>query len=346
MSEGTEGNLTPIEKPSLMEYLGEWLPFKLPRIPLPQTAKNADKALGKLILSGANLAVARWQRAARIKDAKAEAAVELIQKGSQAIAQGVDAGDNELTERAIVAAIGESVEAQRNRERIAEFASAELERDPGPSDAKADIDDDWLNVFAGHAARVSKEEMQSLWARVLAGEIRQPGTFRLRSLSALSLIDAKEARLVHDHMNLVVEGTALYVGAKIDFVAFHVLLELESIGVIQGVGSSMKLEFDVLPEKPATLRLSGNYAIRIESKTERAVTLNNICALTPFGSELVKLAQADTPREGLPEDVAKNLMEEGLIIHLAALVPTPQPNAFRVHLLRQLQPPPNQGSEF
>jgi hypothetical protein len=196
-----------------------------------------------------------------------------------------------------------------------------------------------LNVFGGHAARVSKEEMQSLWGRVLAGEIRQPGSFRLRTLNALSLIDAKEARLVHEHMNLVVDRTALYVGPGNRLVAFNDLLELESIGVIQGVGSTMNLDVPVSPEKPATLRLAGNHAIHVASKTKQNLELHDVCALTPFGRELLKLAQTDTPRAGLPQDLAKNIMKEGLTIQLADLVPTPEPDTFRVVFQRQLEPP-------
>ena len=42
------------------------------------------------------------------------------------------------------------------------------------------VDDDWLLRWRDSAGRVSSEELQTLWGRVLAGEIKSPGTFSLR----------------------------------------------------------------------------------------------------------------------------------------------------------------------
>lgn len=338
MSEDTQGDLTPADKPSLLDYISDFLPFKLPSIPLPQTAKNLDKAAARLILSSADRFIGWSKRRAKVKDAQAEATVDLIRKGSNAVAERIDAGDRELAERAIIAAIGENIQAQRNRERIAEFASDELGLDPGSADATGEIDDDWLNVFSERASQVSKEQMQLLWGRVLAGEIRQPGSFRLRTLQALSVVDAEEAKLVHEHMNLVIDGTALYVGPENDFVSFGVLLELESIGVLQGVGGSMNLTFSVTSEQPTLCKLAGNHGIRIHSNKADTVALQDVCALTPFGKELYKLAKWEAFKEGLPEAVAKSLKKEGRIIELLKLTPTSNPTKFHFAVLRRLEP--------
>ena len=44
------GSVAPIlpSKPSLAEWLGSLLPFKIPHISLPQTAKNLDKSAARL----------------------------------------------------------------------------------------------------------------------------------------------------------------------------------------------------------------------------------------------------------------------------------------------------------
>ncbi len=330
--------ITAVEKPSFLKFLEGWLPFKLPRIPMPQTAKNLDKAMAKLVLLGGD-EVASWlKRRSKVNDARAKATIELIRKGSDVVGEQIDAGHRELTERAIEAAIGESVQGQRNRERVAQFAANELELDPGSLDAPGDIDDDWLNAFSDRAARVSKEEMQLLWGRVLAGEIRKPGSFRLRTLQALSVIEVQEAKLIHRHMDLVVNDLALYVGAQPELARFGELLELESIGVLQGVGSVLNLDLFVAKDKPAFLRLAAHYAVRITSETPNTLRLMDICALTPFGKELFKLAQAEAPRIGLAEALARALMREGFFIDLVKLIPTADQQEFEVEVQKRLEP--------
>jgi hypothetical protein len=262
----------------------------------------------------------------------------LIELGTQTIAKRVKAGDLELGDRAIIAAFGEAVRIQQNRERIAEYAADELEAEAATSDAKSEIADDWLNTFSQHAGRVSNDDMQRLWARVLAGEIRQPGTFKLRTLQALSVLEAQEAQLVHDHMNLVINGKSLYVGPGTKLASFGDLLELESIGVVQGIGSPLSLTIPVSPQLPGILHLASNHTILIHSDTPQSLTLGNVCALTPFGRELVKLARPQAFKEGLPELVAKSIVKEGLTIDLVDVVMAADLKSFEYTLQRRLEP--------
>ncbi len=55
-------------------------------------------------------------------------------------------------------------------------------------------DPDWFHRWAGFAKECSDEEIRSLWAKVLAGEIIKPGRFSLRLLHAVSLLRKNEAQ--------------------------------------------------------------------------------------------------------------------------------------------------------
>lgn len=46
------------------------------------------------------------------------------------------------------------------------------------------VDDDWFNTWRDYAGRVSAEKMQRLWGSVLAGEIKSPGQYSLRTLES------------------------------------------------------------------------------------------------------------------------------------------------------------------
>ena len=51
------------------------------------------------------------------------------------------------------------------------------------------IDHDWTARFFGDVQDVSTEELQSLWAKVLAGEVEKPGSTSLRTLGILKDLD-------------------------------------------------------------------------------------------------------------------------------------------------------------
>ena len=56
-------------------------------------------------------------------------------------------------------------------------------------------DHDWTARFFNYIQDVSSEEMQLLWAKVLAGQIEQPGSVPIRALSILRNLDQASAKL-------------------------------------------------------------------------------------------------------------------------------------------------------
>ena len=53
---------------------------------------------------------------------------------------------------------------------------------------------DWLDFFGDYAEKANAEAVRDLWGRVLAGEIRRPGTFSLYTLRILAELDQQVAR--------------------------------------------------------------------------------------------------------------------------------------------------------
>jgi hypothetical protein len=45
--------------PTLSDWIANWLGFQLPAIPMPQTIRNLDKAVGKILLAAGENAEAR-----------------------------------------------------------------------------------------------------------------------------------------------------------------------------------------------------------------------------------------------------------------------------------------------
>ena len=56
-------------------------------------------------------------------------------------------------------------------------------------------DHDWTARFFNYIQDISSEEMQLLWAKVLAGQIEQPGSVSIKALSTLRNLDQDSAKL-------------------------------------------------------------------------------------------------------------------------------------------------------
>ena len=81
---------------------------------------------------------------------------------------------------------------QRNITAIVSQAAAELNEDDVED---REPDHDWAARFFNEAQDVSSEEMQLLWAKVLAGEVERPGSTSVRALGILRNIDQPTAAL-------------------------------------------------------------------------------------------------------------------------------------------------------
>ena len=58
-----------------------------------------------------------------------------------------------------------------------------------------DISDDWLTNFFDKCRITSDEDVQELWARILAGEANSPGSFSRRTVNLMANLDKDDAEL-------------------------------------------------------------------------------------------------------------------------------------------------------
>jgi hypothetical protein len=78
---------------------------------------------------------------------------------------------------------------QRNIEKIISHAARELPE----SVSKEPVSQDWTLQFFSAAQDVCDDDMQRLWARILAGEVSHPGRFSRRTLEFLRTLEKWEA---------------------------------------------------------------------------------------------------------------------------------------------------------
>ena len=178
---------------------------------------------------------AKAESDAAIISAKAKAAVEIVKAESE-----IEITD--LHQRAAQRLIQEEAKRQKNMEDIIDKAEPHLNEEAKPEA----IEDDWITNFFDKSRIVSNTEMQSLWARVLAGEANTPGTYSKRTVNLLSGFDKSDAELftrlcgfgwlIGDVVPLVFDVKAeIYNRHGINF---DTLSHLESIGLVQYAGLS------------------------------------------------------------------------------------------------------------
>lgn len=133
----------------------------------------------------------------------------------------------------------------RNFLKIAKKADAiqnVIYRDNNDANQK-EFDFDWYIRFFNSASNISNEEMQYLWAAVLAGEVNNAGTFSLRTLETLYNMTEYEAELFSEISKIVLDDCTIFssmdgVGQKTnELYGFDndSLRLLEEIGLLNGL---------------------------------------------------------------------------------------------------------------
>ena len=71
-------------------------------------------------------------------------------------------------------------------------------------------DPDWTARFFDCVQDVSSEDMQKLWAKILAGEVESPGRTSLRTLDTLKNMTKRDAELFKDICNCAIKGCFIF----------------------------------------------------------------------------------------------------------------------------------------
>ena len=163
--------------------------------------------------------------------AKAQAEADLIKAKS-------DIEITDLQNRGLYRFVQEEGKKQENLEGVIEKTIPLLDTDAKPQE----MDDDWVMNFFDKAKLISDEEMQTLWAKILAGEANQPNSFSKRTVNFLSTIDKKDAEVFSKlcRFNVKISGETyslvyevnnpIYNNLGVDYAN---LMHLDSIGLIR-----------------------------------------------------------------------------------------------------------------
>lgn len=285
----------PATLPTFGSWLSKLLGFQIPTIPLPQTAKNLDHALGRLLIAGSENIASRLDRGTLLRKSRAEAEAAVVKAAGHYAGERVG-DENSITTRALEYAFSESILKQQNRENIVKKALEDLSAKSGETsaDAASEIDDDWLNIFSDLSSQKSNKDIQSLWGKILSGKIRNPSSFSIQSLQLLSSLDSTDANLIHDILAYVISGMFVYKSPLLgDLTRF---ITCEDLGVLSGTAGMIHKIYDTTafspqPDGKVTLPpfLLGGGVLLVARLAPRVVHIPCF-NLTRFGAELLSLS--------------------------------------------------------
>ncbi len=170
-------------------------------IPAP-IRKGAFKAFGQLCTALIDVPLGGLRRRDAEKWAETEARVKIIGENAAQIAQEMKVPP-EYARRAENKFAEKIIREQINLDKTSAIAANELKKEKFDSSAEQSaeggeektISDDFLNSFEEEVRQKSSEDMQLLFGRILAGEIRKPGTYSTRTVKILGQLDQNAATL-------------------------------------------------------------------------------------------------------------------------------------------------------
>jgi hypothetical protein len=183
------------------------------------------------------------------------------------------------------------------------------------------IDDDWLYMWRDFAGKVSTEDLQRLWGGILAGEVKSPGSFSIRTLNFLRELSKSEAEQISHLARYVVEGCIIRSQSK--YLTEHglplsKLLEMQELGLLLGVEAfGLTREFPTGTRNKFRLPLrSHGKALLVEDDDATKKVKLNVYHLTSVGGQLMSLGSFEPDVEYL-RLIGKEIVGQGFAIRLA-----------------------------
>lgn len=218
---------------------------------------------------------------------------------------------------------------QLNLEIITAFAAEELKNEKPIEDRQ--VDEDWTTRFFNIAEDISSEEMQALWGKILAGEIKKPKSYSLRTLEVLKNLTKEEAEVFMKFAQAKVVAVATYFIYNEDNgkfleetfgITFSERLLLTELGLIS---SENNLEFSLIPtlqNKHTVIFNCGNKGIVLYRNENVPKQPIKVLLFTKVGIELSRLITQNTNINYL-EKICSSFYHDNVKIEYGDLIQNP-----------------------
>jgi len=183
------------------------------------------------------------------------------------------------------------------------------------------VEEDWLYSWREYAGRVSTDELQQLWGKILAGEVKSPGTYSFRTLEFLKGLSKDEAEHVSKLASFVIEGVILRnLKQHLDEsgISFDLLLKMQELGLLSGleaIGLTLTFKSTLPTQFLFGLRSNGKVLV-VEHDDPTKVLILDVYPVTTIGKQLLGLGNFQPNLEYL-RLVGKEFVKQGFTVNLA-----------------------------
>lgn len=214
---------------------------------------------------------------------------------------------NVLLARANQRQLNETIRQEENIEDVLGIANEELEL--AETASTEPIDTDWATRFFDDVKNVSNKEMKYIWGKILAGEIKKPGSYSLRTLEVVRNLSKQEAEAFQTVIPFVIRTTAsFFIYNNLELLSelgcpFSSILTLKESGLLN-YDNSIVFESQIT-EKRSSMFLCGKNAILVETALDGPIKYS--IAAIPFtqaGRELFGIVD-QTKNEKYTIEVAR-----------------------------------------
>jgi len=259
------------------------------------------------------------------KEAEAKAyEIELIERAkSKALAEGKEI-EAEAVDRIQERLLYKELRKQANIDNISQIAAQQLSQEETVSEEQ--VDEDWTTRFFNIAEDVSDDEMQQLWGRILAGEVKQPKSYSLRTLELLKNLSKREAEVFSRASNFVItsyNSPFLFRGKQNDILdkynfSFEDKLLLIETGLLQAE-SNISRQLKQNMADTLVYFHSGKFLVKALKKANTPENRIEIVRFTKIGEEILKLINPN-PANGYIKDFCLSLEAFGLEVEYAFIL--------------------------
>lgn len=209
----------------------------------------------------------------------------------------------DISQRAALRQNYQETKKQQNIESVIMNASEQLKDEEEVSEEP--VDSDWATRFFNIVGEISSDEIQLIWGKILAGEIKSPGSFSFRTLDVLRNLSQKEALIFAKVANYVFESGSTYYIINNDAVNvkhklfFMEILTLDECGLITAQPTGFRLEAKKQLVMDANNYMSNNDYICILKSISGNITAVpiNIFNLTESGKELYQIVRGNNTEQ-------------------------------------------------
>jgi hypothetical protein len=265
-------------------FMGDFNLIKFEGQPLEKLLDVISKAIGKIYTP----------RGIR-KEADARAyEIEVIERAKAKASANKQAIEQDMLDRIQERIIYREVKKQDNIDAVTKIAVEQLQDVKKVSNDP--VNEDWTVRFFNIVEDVSDEQMQQLWGKILAGEVKTPNSFSIHTIEFLKNMTKSEAELFTKIANYIINSNNrpfIFRGDNDETLnkngfSFEERLTLIELGLVQAE-TNIARRFQPLPEDFDRIFISGKYIIKAIKKANSPLVEVPILRLTKIGEQLKNL---------------------------------------------------------